>query len=413
VAGVGGPDRLTFPAVAAPTADRWVQGAVAAVFDEMVDTRRLLHAHPELGFEEHQTTALVRQRLAGLGLSEEPAGTDTGAVFSLDGGREGATVVLRADIDALPVDEEVALPYRSTVDGVMHACGHDEHTASLLGVAAALSRRAGDLPGRYVFVFQPGEETCDGARRMLELGALRRLGPARLVGHHVTSQLPVGMVGLRPGVAMSEAHSLRVELHGGGGHGAMPTGTGDVVAGAAQLAVSLPSVVEGLTFEGTACVCSAGTLHAGTAPNVVPDRAVLEGTLRTFTDRQREDALARLADLVAQVAADRGVEATLTLPSHTPAVVNDPAVTAVVDRVAREVVADGHLLAMPPVGPSDDVSELLAVVPGCYFFVGGAPPDGPAGMHHSPTFAVDDGALRVSALVTLHAALALAAAPGI
>lgn len=394
------------------TGGEWVETAVTAALDEMIDTRHTLHAQPELGFAEHRTTALVRDRLTGLGLSEEPAGTTTGAVFSLEGGRPGSTVVLRADIDALPVEEQVDVPYRSQVGGVMHACGHDEHTASLLGVARVLSRRAGDLPGRFVFVFQPGEETCDGARRMLELGALRSLGPARLVGHHVTSQLPVGLVGLRAGVAMSEAHSLRVELHGGGGHGAMPTGRGDVVAAAAQLAVSLPSVVEGLSFEGTDCVCSAGTLHAGTAPNVVPDRAVLEGTLRTFTDRQRAEALARLRDLVGQVADDRGVEAVLTLPSRTPAVVNDPAVTAVVERIAGQALPDGQVFRMPPVAPSDDVSELLAVVPGCYFFVGGAPAGSSAGAHHSPTFAVSDGALRVSATVTLRAALALAEPPG-
>lgn len=393
------------------TAGEWVESAVAALLDEMVDTRRTLHAHPELGFAEHRTTALVRDRLTGFGLAEEPAGTGTGAVFSLEGGRPGSTVVLRADIDALPVEEQVDLPYRSEVEGVMHACGHDEHTASLLGVAGVLSRRAGDLPGRYVFVFQPGEETCDGARQMLERGALQDLGPARLVGHHVTSQLPVGMVGLRAGVAMSEAHSLRVELRGGGGHGAMPTGRGDVVAAAAQLAVSLPSVVESLSFEGTDCVCSAGTLHAGTAPNVVPDRAVLEGTLRTFTDRQRSEALDRLRDLVGQVAEDRGVEAVLTLPSRTPAVVNDPAVTSVVERIAGQALRDGQVFRMPPVAPSDDVSELLSVVPGCYFFVGGAPEGPPVGTHHSPTFAVSDGALRVSATVTVRAALALAEPP--
>lgn len=394
--------------MAGTAAGEWIEPAVGAAFDEMVETRHTLHARPELGFAEHETTALVRERLAGLGLTEEPAGTDTGAVFSLDGGRPGSTVVLRADIDALPVQEQVAVPYRSQVDGLMHACGHDEHTASLLGVARVLSQRAGDLPGRFIFVFQPGEETGSGARRMLELGALAGLGPAHLVGHHVTSQLPVGTVGLRTGIVMSESHALRVEVRGSGGHGAMPSGRGDVVAAAAQLAISLPAVVTGLSYKGTECVCSAGTLHAGTASNVVPDRAMLEGTLRTFTGEQRHQALDRLRDLAGQVATDRGVEVELSFPAHTPAVVNDPAVAAVVERAAGQAAEDGRVLQMPPVAPSDDVSELLSRMPGCYFFVGGGPPDGSAGVHHSPTFAVADAALRVSALVSVRAALALA-----
>jgi amidohydrolase len=391
--------------------DDWIRPAVDAGYDDMVDLRRDLHAHPEIGLEEHRTTGIIRDRLDALGLAREVTGTDTGAVYSLDGGRPGATVVLRADIDALPVVEEVDLGYRSRTDGLMHACGHDEHTAAQLGVAAMLAARAEELPGRYVFVFQPGEELCDGAAKMLAGGALADIGPARLLGHHVSSLLPLGWVGVRAGVAMSEVHTLRVEVHGTGGHAAMP-GAGDVVRAVAALAVELATVVDGMSLEGTDCVCTAGLLQAGTAPNVAPRSARLLGTLRTFTDEQRVDALGRLEALCLRMGTDYGVDVHLALAGHAPAVVNDPTTAAVVADAARVMldptVVGAQVFDLPPVTPSDDVSELMARVPGCYFFVGGAPPDGTAGAHHSPTFAIDDQALRTSALVTTRAALALA-----
>ncbi len=383
-----------------------------SVFDEMVDTRRALHTHPELGFEEEATTEVIRTRLGALGLIEERAGTATGAAFSLQGGRPGNAVVLRADIDALPVHEEADVAFRSAVDGRMHACGHDAHTAALLGAARVLADRADELAGRYLFVFQPGEERLDGARRMIEGGVLAGFEDARLVGHHVTSILPVGYLGVRAGTAMSEAHSVRITFEGSGGHGAVPTVGGDVVRAAAWAVGQLTDVVAGLTYEGTECVCSAGVIQAGTAVNVVPVKALLEGTLRTFTDAQRGEALGRLGSLCERVATEFGVTAELELPGHTPAVVNDPAMVAVVEQAAARTVPADRVIAMPPVGPSDDVSEFLARIPGCYFFVGGGRTDGSSGMHHSPTFAIDEEALRVACTVMVDAATAMAAPRG-
>jgi amidohydrolase len=383
--------------------------AVGAAFDEMVDTQRALHAHPELSFAELETTALIRSRASALGLTDWARPTETGGVFMLEGSRPGHTVVLRADIDALPVHEHADARHRSLVDGVMHACGHDFHTAAMLGVARVLSERAADLPGRYLFVFQPGEEALDGARAMLEGGALAGLGPARLVGCHVASMLPVGMVGLRPGTSMSEVHSLRITLRGSGGHGAIPTTDGDVVQAVARIVGALAGTVAGLDYEGTKCVCSAGVLQAGTAPNVVPDRAVLQGTLRTFTGAQREAALENLQVLCAGIAADFGVSVDLAIPGHTRAVVNDPAMTALVHAAAAEVLSPDQVVTLPPLAPSDDVSEFLAIVPGCYFFVGGARKDGTSGMHHCPTFAVDERALDTAASVLINSALSMAA----
>lgn len=358
---------------------------------------------------ETRTTALVRDRLSALGLTETCRPTATGAVFDLEGGRPGSTVVLRADIDALPVHEAVDLPYRSSVDGHMHACGHDVHTAALLGVAGVMADRAEALPGRYRFIFQPAEEGVCGAQQMIDGGALADLPEGtRLVGFHVGSILPVGMVGMRDGIAMAEVHAFRLVVEGPGAHGGMPAAGGNVVMAAAALVRALGSVVDGLSYESTPCVCSAGTVQAGTAPNVVPTRAVVTGTLRTFTDDQRSVAVSRLRDLCGTVAEAEQVTVDVSLPEHASAVVNAPGVTAVVESVAASVVGPRNVLRLPPVSPSDDVSEMLRVLGGCYFFVGGGLADGSSGMHHSPTFALDEESLRVGATVMAKAAMALA-----
>jgi amidohydrolase len=382
--------------------------AVDGIFDEMVDTRRAIHRRPELAFAEHATTALIRDRMAAFEIGELGRVTATGGIFALDGGLPGRSVVLRADIDALPIHEDAATAVRSDVDGTMHACGHDVHVASLLGVAHVLSQHREELPGRYVFLFQPAEEALCGARRMVEGGALDHMTGARLVGFHVTSQIPTGVVALRDGIAMSEAHSLRITLSGPGGHGAIPSATGDVIKATADLVTRLGTVAQGLTYEGANCVCSAGMLAAGTAVNVVPTTAVVSGTLRTFTEEQRREAIDRLRAVCHAVGDAHGVQVDLELPEHTPQVVNDGPVTGLVESVAQGLLGPDHVLRMPPSSPSDDVSEFLKHLPGCYFFVGGANPDGTSGIHHSPTFSVEDASLRVGADVVLRSAIALA-----
>jgi amidohydrolase len=385
------------------------EASIAAVFDEMVDTRRAVHKHPELAFAEHATTALIRDRMAAYDIGELARVTETGGIFAFDGGRPGRSVVLRADIDALPIHEDTAIASRSDVEGTMHACGHDVHVASLLGVAHALSTRREELAGRFIFLFQPAEEALCGAKTMVAGGALDVMTDARLVGFHVTSQIPTGMIALRDGIAMSEAHSLRITLTGPGGHGAIPSATGDVIKATADLVGRLSSVADGLTYEGASCVCSAGMLSAGTAVNVVPTAATVSGTLRTFTEKQREEAIARLQAVCAAIGELHGVQADLELPEHTPAVRNDGRVTDTVEAVAQGWLGTDHVLRMPPSSPSDDVSEFLNHLPGCYFFVGGASTDGTSGMHHSPTFSVEDESLRVGAGVVLGSAIALAA----
>ncbi len=388
--------------------DADTQASIGAVYDEMVVTRRILHRQPELAFSEHATTALIRERMSSLNIAELDRVTETGGIFAFEGGRPGRSVVLRADIDALPIQEDAAARFHSDVHGTMHACGHDVHVASLLGVARALSTQRAELPGRYIFLFQPAEEALCGAKRMLEGGALDVIGEARLIGFHVTSQIPTGIVALREGIAMSEAHSLRITLVGPGGHGAIPTVKGDVIKATAELVTRLGTVATGMNYEGANCVCSAGMLSAGTAVNVVPTTATVSGTLRTFTEDQREEAFLRLQAVCNVIADSHGVVVELEFHEHTAPVRNDGTVTDLVEAVSQQLLGSEHVLRMPPASPSDDVSEFLSHLPGCYFFVGGANTEGTSGMHHSPTFSVEDEALRVGAGVVLRSAIALA-----
>src|SRR5580658_9978181 len=380
-----------------------------AVFDDMVDRRRALHRRPELAFAEHETTAMIRDHMTALGIPETLRTTETGGIFTMEGGRPGRSVVLRGDIDGLPVHEDEARAVHSQIEGLMHACGHDVHVASVLGAASVLASRREELPGRYIFLFQPAEEALCGAKAMLEGGALTVMEDARLVGFHVTSQLPTGFVALRAGIAMSEANSLRITLSGPGGHGAMPSAQGDVIRATAELVSRLGDVASGFRYEEADCVCSAGTIHAGTAVNVVPTSARVTGTLRTFTEAQHEEALVRLRDLCDEIGDDQGVHVELDLPEHTRAVVNDGEATALVEAEASVILGPDQVFRMPPLAPSDDVSEFLRHLPGCYFFVGGGAADGSSGMHHSPTFQVEDESLRIGASVLVRSALALAA----
>ncbi|HUY42189.1 MAG TPA: M20 family metallopeptidase [Acidimicrobiales bacterium] len=376
---------------------------------DMVELRHDFHRHPELSFEEVRTSEVITDRLRTLGWTIAPSLTATGVVATLQGGRPGARVLLRADIDALPVQEEGDLDYRSVNPGVMHACGHDVHAAALLGVADVLARRQSELSGQFIVVFQPAEERLGGARAMLQGGLLREHPADFALGVHVTSLAPVGLVSASPGITMSEACSFSVTLRGKGGHGAMSTSEGNVVLAISRLAPRLDEVVAGLSYEGTNCACSAGVLKAGTANNVVPREAQLLGTIRTFTPEQATETRARLRRLLDEIAAEFRLEYQLDVGEAVPAVENDPAVTAVALASARAVVGEAGVFSLPPVSPSDDVSEIWREIPGCYFFVGGARSDGTSGMHHGPDFFVEDGSCRVAAHALAHAAITLGA----
>ena len=378
------------------------------VNESMVDLRHDLHAHPELAFQERRTTHVVRDRLVELGWELASCPTETGAVAVLRGAKPGRRVMIRADIDGLPVTEENQISFASVNDGVMHACGHDVHTAGLLGIADLLSRRQDELAGEFTLLFQPAEEALGGAVAMIEGGVLIANPVDVVIGAHVSSLAPLGFVGTKPGVMMSEAASLSVHIRGKGGHGAMASVEGNVILAVSHLAPRLGEVVDGLSFEGTNCACSAGVINAGTAMNVVPRHAVMRGTLRTFTPEQHVEALDRMNSLLRELEAMFVVECSLELTDLAPAVVNNADIYEQVMKSATKVVGASGVMTIPPFTPSDDVSEFLNRVPGCYMFIGGANDDGSSGMHHSPDFQVQDGACRILAGVLAQSAVDLA-----
>jgi amidohydrolase len=379
-------------------------------YGPMVDIRHDLHAHPELSFLEHRTTEVVRNRLVELGWELATCPTKTGAVAVLRGAKPGQRVMIRADIDGLPVIEERQLSYASVNEGIMHACGHDVHTASLLGVADLLSQHRDELAGEYTIVFQPAEEALGGAGAMIAGGILENHPADFVIGAHVTSMLPLGFVATRPGMMMSRANALVVDIQGKGGHGAMSTVEGNVILAVSALAPRLSEVVHGLEFEGGICACSAGVIHAGTANNVVPRHAQLRGTLRTFTPDQLVISLARLDAILHDIEESFEVSCSLSLNDGTPAVVNNMNVARRVIESAGQIVGAANVLDLPPVSPSDDMSEFLNRIPGCYMFVGGALADGTSGQHHSPDFAIDDEACRNFSSVLAACAVDLAQA---
>jgi amidohydrolase len=378
------------------------------VDESMVALRHDLHAHPELAFQEHRTTQVVRDRLVELGWELASCPTETGAVAVLRGAKPGRRIMIRADIDGLPVTEENAISFASVHEGVMHACGHDVHTAGLLGIADLLARRQEELAGEFTLLFQPAEEALGGAVAMIDGGVLTTNPVDVVIGAHVSSLAPLGFVGTKPGVMMSEAASLSIYIKGKGGHGAMASVEGNVILAVSHLAPRLGEVVDGLSFEGTNCACSAGVINAGTAVNVVPRHAVLRGTLRTFTADQHVESLERLGTLLRELEAMFVVQCTLELTDLAPAVVNNVDVYEQVMESATKVVGASGVMTIPPFTPSDDVSQFMNRVPGCYMFIGGANADGSSGMHHSPDFQVQDGACRILAGVLAQSAVDLA-----
>jgi amidohydrolase len=361
------------------------------VLDEVVDNRRHLHRHPEVSFEEHETSRFIRERLDGLGLDLQECPTPTGALAVLDTGRPGRTVMLRADIDALPILEESGEEFESAREGSMHACGHDAHAAILLGAARTLSENRERLTGSYLFCFQPAEEIVSGAREMIARGLFDRHHPQVTIGLHMASWVPSGTVLTRPGLLWAGSDAFEVSVRGPGGHGGMIKRAGNVISAQAFFLERLQSVVDGLEYEGTGCHCTVGDIRSDGAWNIVPRSVAVRGSVRTFTPELREEALGRLRDLLLEADTEFEVSSELKLVHGTIPCFNDPNVTRTVLDVGRELIGDSASLLGQPLTVSDDMSEFLTRIPGCYFMVGACPPDAetpPA--HHSPTFRIDE-----------------------
>jgi amidohydrolase len=381
-----------------------VDGA-ESVIDAVVEWRRHLHRHPELSFEERETSAFVADTLSGFGDAlevERPA--EHAVVAHLRTGRPGPVVALRADIDALPIDEQSGVDFASENSGVMHACGHDGHTAMLLGAARLLADAPGDLPGGELrFLFQPAEELAPGgARDLVAAGAME--GVDFVYGCHLWTPLQFGKVAAMPGPFMAAADFFRLAISGRGGHGGLPHLADDVVAIGAQVVTNLQHVVSRRVDPLERAVLSVGAFHAGDAPNVLPDRAELAGTVRSFDRAVRERMPELIEEIVRGVTSAHGASYELDYTFGYQPVVNDEDATALV----RAAIGEDERADLAPIMGGDDFSAYLAEAPGCYAFIGaGDEGAGATFPHHHPRFRIDERALETG--VRLHVDVALRA----
>jgi amidohydrolase len=327
----------------------------------------------------------------------------------LDTGRPGKTVMLRADIDALPIHEESGVEFASRTDGRMHACGHDAHMAILLGVARTLIDRIWDVNGKYLFVFQPAEEIVEGAKLMIARGLLNDQHPDYVIGLHIASFLQSGTVVTRPGLLWAGSDAFDVSFSGPGGHGGMMGRRGNVLAAQAFFVERLHTVVEGLEHDGVQCHTTVGNISSDGAWNVVPRGVLVQGSLRTFNDDLREQALDRLRDLLKETESEFEVKSNVELVHGTGPVMNEPNVTRRVLEVGEELIGDHASLLGRPLTVSDDFSEFLTRIPGCYFMLGARPDGDVPPAHHSPGFRIDEAAFPVGVKVLAGAASRLAA----
>jgi amidohydrolase len=371
------------------------------LFSYTRDLRRDLHRHPELAFQEIRTAGVIARELSALGLEVNTGIAETGVVGLLRGGRPGPVVLLRVDMDALPIQEENDAPYRSQIPGVMHACGHDGHVAIGLTVGSMLQRHAKELAGCVKFVFQPAEETGQGAQRMIDEGVLKDPEPDYSLSVHLWNSKPVGWIGLTPGAAMAASDRFQIQIEGIGGHAARPNVTTDPILAATLVVQSLQSIVARSIFALDSAVLSVTSFQGGNSFNVIPSRVDLKGTIRTFQDEVRSLVLERMDRIVQGTSETMGCTAGIDLISGPPPLVNDPSLTQRVQETISEILPEVVLSQDERVMGSDDMAYIMQKVPGCYMFIGSANEEqGLAGRHHHPRFDFDEQALPMAAAVT-------------
>jgi amidohydrolase len=376
---------------------------------DMVAMRRDLHEHPELAFEETRTAGIVAGRLRALGLDVRTGVAKTGVVGTLKGGKAGSnakTLAIRADMDALPIHELNEIDYRSTIDGKMHACGHDGHTSILLTVADILSKRRAELSGNVAFVFQPAEEVIGGAEPMVKDGALKDVD--NIIGLHLFSTYPLGRVGVRSGPTFASADRFILKIHGKGGHAAMPEGSIDPIVIAAQITTALQTLISRETSPFSPAVITIGKIEAGSAFNIIPEIAEMQGTMRAYTAEHREKLVRRITELSQGIATAMNASCEVDFIDGCPPCVNDPTMTEAVRRAAEAAVGVDAVDTGEEVmtAGSDDMAFFLESVPGCYFIVGAQnPAKGAKYPHHHPRFNVDEDAMPIAAEVLARTAL--------
>ncbi len=372
---------------------------------EMIARRRDFHRHPELGFQEIRTAGIVANELNTLGLEVRTGVGRTGVVGLLEGDKPGPTLLLRFDMDALPINEANSTDYISQTPGVMHACGHDGHTAIGLAVAKMLMPLRKEIAGTLKFVFQPAEEGLGGAEAMVKDGVMESPAPERSLALHVWNDKPFGWVAATDGPCMAASERFVVTLQGKGGHGASPYQTKDPVAAAAQIITALQTIVSRNVNAIDSAVVSVTAVNAGDAFNVIPDSAVLRGTIRTFKPEVRELVLRRVREIAEGIARAMDCAPTVELFSITPAVANDSQMSAEVRELARAMPDVTNVMDDERTMGSEDMALMMDAVPGCYFFVGSANSErGLDYPHHHPRFDFDERVLAQSAALMAQAA---------
>ena len=405
-----------------------IDAAVAAIEPTMLMWRRDLHQHPELGNREFRTAGIVAKHLEELGLAVQTKVAHTGVVGLLKGALPGPVVALRADMDGLPVEERVDLPFASKARtqwngeevGVMHACGHDAHVAILMAVASVLAGLRERLQGSVKFIFQPAEELPPegeegGAKMMIEQGALQNPAPDAIFGLHVTSRLPTGVIGYRSGPAMASADRFRISVTGRQTHGAMPWLGVDPIVTAAQVVLGLQTIVSrqvDITQE--PAVVTVGAIKGGNRENIIPDSVEMIGTIRTFDEGMRDDIHARVKETAESIAKAGRAGCEVCIRKDYPVTVNDAQLTEAMLPTLERVAGAAQVMQTPKITGSEDFSFFQHVVPGLFFFVGVTPAGQDprtAAPNHSPLFRIDEVGLALGVRALAHVACDFLEAP--
>jgi amidohydrolase len=414
---------LTTAAAGAAVDEARVKAAADAVMPQVVAWRRDFHQHPELGNREVRTAKIVADELRRLGFEVKTGVAHTGVVATLKGGRPGPVIALRADMDALPVTEQVDVPFKSVATaeyrgekvGVMHACGHDGHTAILLGTATALAGMRQELPGTVMFVFQPAEEGAPegelgGAKLMLDEGMFAQVKPEAVFGLHLFSTLNADEVGYRAGPFMAASDRFRIVVHGRQTHGSRPWAGVDPIVIASQIVLSLQTIVaRHVDITEYPAVVSVGVIKGGIRNNIIPDSVELIGTYRTFDPRIRDDVTERIRRIAQDTAATAGATADVEFGNDpNPVVLNDPRLTERTVRSLARVAGAEQVKVIPYVTGAEDFAFFAQHAPSFYWFVGSTPPGqdpATAPSNHSPKFFLDEGALALGTRTMLGVAV--------
>lgn len=377
----------------------------ASLLDELVQWRRDFHRHPELGFEERRTAGIVARELGDLDMEVQRAVGQTGIVGLLGGEKPGPTVLLRFDMDALPVTEENDSEYKSRSEGLMHACGHDGHLAIGLGVARLMARHRKQMAGTIKFVFQPAEEGLGGALAMIADGVLENPRPDVALALHLWNHIPLGQVRVTPGPCMASSSVFTLRVQGTGGHGAAPHKATDPVLAAAHIVAALQSIVSRNIDPLESVVVTVGQFESGTNFNVIPEKAELKGTVRSYDEDTHRLVYRRILEMARNMATAFGCRANMETVAIVPAVVNNERVVEEVRAAAGDIVGATNVVGGRDMA-SEDMGHILEEIPGCYFFVGSRNEE--AGYHfphHHPRFDFDERAM-VNGVATMATAAA-------